>query len=668
MSRLTWVQPPDLLAHELVASRRRGQGRRRRARAAGSPPAADVEAPVAGVGQVGDAGAAGAGRRPARRAGRAARSTRPCWPASPTTSGDRGACADGRPSATAGDDLRGPAARRPGRPGGRLPARQAGGEDPPRGHPRDPAEPGPVAADRLVHRGRPARRRGGALAVEPPQRADQPGREHRRHARGRRPQLPACSPSTLLERHGRGFTTDDVADAWLAGLPGGRVFTAERVAYRNLLLGVRRPRDRDAAQPVPRVDRRRRSAPTSTAGSHPGDPAAAARLALDATRGSATSATASTARCSSPRCLRARSRGHEQTSTRCSRPGCPSYRPRAGTPRRSRFGADLGRAGLDPEAALDRLHADVRPPALGARAQQRRAHGVRADRRARRLRPRDRPAVTGGWDTDSVGATVGSVVRRAGRRGGSPSGGSTPLQNRLASSLPGFDGIGFDRRWPRRTAGGGPVSGARRRGRRQRQPRPHRRRARDPGAGRDRARARPRGPRRRQGPQPGGRRCPRRCEHRLRGRGRGRRRRRPAPGRRAASPASTPRSCAGCPAPSGTAWIMVQPDGENAIVVDSGANADADLAHRRRARRWSPAPGAGLAQLEVPLAAVTEALRRAWPATHGAQRRPRARPAPTTCWPWSTCWSSTSTRPGPSPASPSPTTRPARCSSTAAPS
>lgn len=40
---------------------------------------------------------------------------------------------------------------------------------------------------------------------------------------------------TLLERHGTGFATDDVAQLWLDNLPAGRVFTAERAAYRNVL-------------------------------------------------------------------------------------------------------------------------------------------------------------------------------------------------------------------------------------------------------------------------------------------------------------------------------------------------------------------------------------------------------------------------------------------------
>lgn len=43
---------------------------------------------------------------------------------------------------------------------------------------------------------------------------------------------------TLVERTGRGFTTDDVATGWLRDLPGLRVFTAERAVYRNLLDGV----------------------------------------------------------------------------------------------------------------------------------------------------------------------------------------------------------------------------------------------------------------------------------------------------------------------------------------------------------------------------------------------------------------------------------------------
>jgi ADP-ribosylglycohydrolase len=41
----------------------------------------------------------------------------------------------------------------------------------------------------------------------------------------------------LLERHGAGLRTEHVAHAWLSLLPFEQVYTAERVAYRNLVLG-----------------------------------------------------------------------------------------------------------------------------------------------------------------------------------------------------------------------------------------------------------------------------------------------------------------------------------------------------------------------------------------------------------------------------------------------
>lgn len=46
----------------------------------------------------------------------------------------------------------------------------------------------------------------------------------------------------LLEEKGAALTTRDVADAWLQHLPYRRVYTAERVAYRNLVLGLEPPR------------------------------------------------------------------------------------------------------------------------------------------------------------------------------------------------------------------------------------------------------------------------------------------------------------------------------------------------------------------------------------------------------------------------------------------
>ncbi|CAL9368908.1 hypothetical protein SUDANB6_00819 [Streptomyces sp. enrichment culture] len=45
----------------------------------------------------------------------------------------------------------------------------------------------------------------------------------------------------LLETHGFGFTTEQVGDLWLLRLPYLQTFTAERVAYRNLANGLKPP-------------------------------------------------------------------------------------------------------------------------------------------------------------------------------------------------------------------------------------------------------------------------------------------------------------------------------------------------------------------------------------------------------------------------------------------
>ena len=60
----------------------------------------------------------------------------------------------------------------------------------------------------------------------------------------------------LLERTGGEPTADDVAAEWLARLPAGQIYTAERAAYRNLLLGFVPPAIGLAPQSIPRVDRR----------------------------------------------------------------------------------------------------------------------------------------------------------------------------------------------------------------------------------------------------------------------------------------------------------------------------------------------------------------------------------------------------------------------------
>ena len=42
----------------------------------------------------------------------------------------------------------------------------------------------------------------------------------------------------ILETYGSGVTTADFGQSWLEMLPYWRVYTAERAAYRNLVLGL----------------------------------------------------------------------------------------------------------------------------------------------------------------------------------------------------------------------------------------------------------------------------------------------------------------------------------------------------------------------------------------------------------------------------------------------
>jgi ADP-ribosylglycohydrolase len=120
-------------------------------------------------------------------------------------------------------------------------------------------------------------------------------------------------------------------------------------------------------------------------------------------------------------------------------------------PPRSRFahavrtGIDTARGDEDFDEVVDRLHAEfgayhwvhVLPNAALLAAALTHADGDFSGSICR--------AVAGGWDTDSNGATAGSLTGLlAGRPEALPGRWTTPLGNRLATSVPGFDSIGFD--------------------------------------------------------------------------------------------------------------------------------------------------------------------------------------------------------------------------------
>ncbi|MGW4854287.1 ADP-ribosylglycohydrolase family protein [Streptomyces sp. NPDC004288] len=246
----------------------------------------------------------------------------------------------------------------------------------------------------------------------------------------------------LLKRYGRGFTTADVARLWLDELPAGRTFTAERVAYRNLLDGVEPPLTAVRRNPFREWIGAQIRADVH-GWTHPGDPAAAAAQAhrdavlthtgngvYGAMFVAGTLAAAATGTADVHRSLAA---------------GLGVVPPRSRLAEAVRLGITTARATADFETVVDRLHTE-----LGG------YHWVHAVPNAALLAAALThadgdfsrsvcAAVSGGWDTDSNGATAGSVAGLlAGHPDRLPERWTSPLKNRLSTSVPSFDGIGFD--------------------------------------------------------------------------------------------------------------------------------------------------------------------------------------------------------------------------------
>ena len=245
----------------------------------------------------------------------------------------------------------------------------------------------------------------------------------------------------LLQRHGKNFTTADVAKLWLDELPAGRTFTAERIAYRNLLTGLEPPRTARHRNPF-----REWIGALIRADVHgwtnPGNPAAAAEQAhRDATLThtangvyaamftAATIATATT--------------GTHDIHT-CLRTGLTVVPPNSRLAKAIQHALQLARNHRDFDEVVDQLHATY----------SRTHHWVHAIPNtaliAAALTHADGDftgsicrAVSGGWDTDSNGATVGSIAALLSDTA-LPDRWTAPLKNRLATSVGDFNGIGFD--------------------------------------------------------------------------------------------------------------------------------------------------------------------------------------------------------------------------------
>ncbi|MEV7369455.1 ADP-ribosylglycohydrolase family protein [Streptomyces sp. NPDC090301] len=246
----------------------------------------------------------------------------------------------------------------------------------------------------------------------------------------------------LLQRHGRGFSTADVARLWLDELPAGRTFTAERVAYRNLLDGIEPPLTAVHRNPFREWIGAQIRADIH-GWTHPGDPVAAAEQAY---RDAALTHTANGVYGAMfvAATLAAAATGTADVH-RSLAEGLAVVPPRSRLAQAVRRGIRLARDTPDFDTVADRLHTE-----LGG------YHWVHAVPNAALLAAALThadgdftrsicAAVSGGWDTDSNGATAGSVAGLlAGHPDRLPERWTSPLKNRLATSVPSFDGIGFD--------------------------------------------------------------------------------------------------------------------------------------------------------------------------------------------------------------------------------
>lgn len=245
----------------------------------------------------------------------------------------------------------------------------------------------------------------------------------------------------LLRRHGRAFGTADLGRLWLEEVPAGRLFTAERIAYGNLLRGIEPPHTARVRNPFREWIGAQIRADVH-GWTHPGDPAgAAAQVWRDATlthTGNGVYGAMFFA------AVLAEATGGGGDVHHCLGTGLRVVPPRSRLARAVREAIALARehAGADFETVVDRLHAEhghyhwvhVVPNAALVAAALTHAGGDWAGSVTR--------AVSGGWDTDSNGATAGSV---AGVLHTVPDRWTAPLHNCLRTSVRGA--------WD--TAGGG---------------------------------------------------------------------------------------------------------------------------------------------------------------------------------------------------------------------
>ncbi|KUL25244.1 ADP-ribosylglycohydrolase family protein [Streptomyces regalis] len=249
----------------------------------------------------------------------------------------------------------------------------------------------------------------------------------------------------LLSRHGQTFTTTDVAHLWLDELPPGRTFTAERIAHRNLLLGIEPPHTARHRNPF-----------REWIGAHiradvhgwtnPGNPAAAAEQAhRDATLTHTANGVYAAMFTAAVIAQAATATGPHAIHT-CLNTGLTVIPPDSRLSQAIHHAIQLAQTHDDFDRIVDALHATYSPTHHWVHAIPNTALITAALTHANGdFTGSICRAVSGGWDTDSNGATTGSIAALlTGTPAALPDRWTAPLKNRLATSVADFNGTGFD--------------------------------------------------------------------------------------------------------------------------------------------------------------------------------------------------------------------------------
>jgi ADP-ribosylglycohydrolase len=243
----------------------------------------------------------------------------------------------------------------------------------------------------------------------------------------------------LLERCGTEFTSLDVAKLWLDYLPPGRIFTAERVAMRNLLEAHLPPETATRRNPFREWigARLRVDAYGWAAG---GDPLRAARMAWEDARVSHSGNGVYAAMWMAAVHAASLTESSSAAAADAGLSVVPGYSRLAEAILEARELA----LQLEWEQVVDELndrHGDlhwvhaINNTALVAAA----LYAFDGD-----FTGAVGAVVQAGWDTDTNGAAVGSVLGAIAGPAGIDQRWTAPLRNRIASSLPGFDASTID--------------------------------------------------------------------------------------------------------------------------------------------------------------------------------------------------------------------------------